>query len=243
MTDKYILITGSSRGLGLSMAQELSNAGYNIILTARDKKNLKTAVKTLNKSLKHKIIKIDFNSDNLEKKLFKKIKDINVVSIIHNYGLNFENDDHPINIEKLESSIYNNFILSLKINNHMYNKLKGKPSKIIYIGSTASLHAKASPSYTLSKSLINTYVKNSSKFFLDHNIFICNILPGILDHKDSVWDKKRINENTKYEYVKKQQPLERFGLPEDITPYVVDIIKQKSLMMTGSTLKLDANYY
>jgi NAD(P)-dependent dehydrogenase (short-subunit alcohol dehydrogenase family) len=157
--------------------------------------------------------------------------------------MNFSNDTHPIDIDIFEKTIYSNFTISLKINNYLYKRLNGNPSKIIYIGSTASLHAKASPSYTLSKSLINTYVKNVSKFYLDYNILICVVLPGILDHEGSVWHKKKESNQEYYNSVKNEQPLKRFAKPKDIAPYVIDIVHQKSLLLTGSIVKLDANSY
>jgi len=240
---KYILITASSKGLGLEIAKQLSFIGYSIILTSNNKQNLKKAKKQLNQDVKHKIIQIDFTKDKLKKKLLNKIQNLPIVAIIHNFGLNLPNDTHPIDIDILQQSIYNNFIVSLKINNFSYKKLQGDPSKIIYISSTASLHAKASPSYTLSKSLINTYIKNISQIFINHNILICAILPGILAHKGSVWDKKKQLEPQKYKDTKQKQPLKRFTIPKDIAPYVVDIIEQKSIMITGSIIKLDANEY
>ncbi len=240
---KYVLITASSKGLGLEIAKQLSFAGYNIILTSRSKKNLKTAKLTLNQKLKHKIIKINFSKDNIKNKLLNKIKDLNLVSIIHNFGTNLDNDIHPIDIDILNKTIYNNFIVSLKINNFCYDKLNGNPSKIIYIGSTASLHAKASPSYTLSKSLLNIYIKNISAEYLKYNIMICAVLPGVLGHNGSCWDKKRVSQPKKYKTTKDNQPLKRFTQPIDISPFIVDIINQNSLMATGSILKLDCNEY
>ena len=240
---KYVLVTASSKGLGFEIAKQLSFNGYNIILTSRSNKNLKKAKKQLNQDIKHKTIQIDFTKDDLEQKLFKKIKKLPIVAIVHNFGLNLPNDTHPINIDILEQSIYTNFIVSLKINNFLYEKLQGDSSKIIYIGSTASLHTKASPSYILSKSLINTYVKNISQTFLNNNILICAVLPGILAHKDSEWDNKKKLQSQKYKDTKEKQPLKRFAIPQDIAPYVVDIIQQKSMMITGSIIKLDANEY
>ena len=136
-----------------------------------------------------------------------------------------------------------NFIKSLEINNALVDSLCGDPSKIIYIGSSASLHAKASPCYTLSKSLINTYVKNISSFYIDKNVSICAILPGILGHKGSEWDKKKKEESEKYYDVMKKQPLKRFIMPEDISPYIIDLISNESFLHTGSIIKLDANSY
>ena len=57
---KYILITGSSRGLGFQIAKELSHIGFQIILVSKDRKNLKKAIGKLNPDLKHLIFSIDF---------------------------------------------------------------------------------------------------------------------------------------------------------------------------------------
>ncbi len=54
----YILVTASTKGLGLEIAKELSFARYNIILAFRSKKNL------------------------------------NIHSIVHNYGENLQNDTY-----------------------------------------------------------------------------------------------------------------------------------------------------
>ena len=241
--NNFVLVTGSSKGLGLEIAKQLSFAGYNIILTSRNKKNLYKAKAKLNPNIEHKIIRIDFTKKASVKKLIEKTKDFNIEAIVHNFGLNLKDDSHDININTLFKSIQYNFANAVEINNKLYKKLKGNPSRIIHIGSTASLHAKASPCYTLSKSLINTYVKNISKYYLGHNISICSVLPGILAHKESQWDKKKSSDPIKYKHTKNNQPLNRFSMPEDIAPYIVDLIKQKSFMHTGTNIKLDANDY
>lgn len=240
--EKYILVTASSKGIGLEIAKDLSFNGYNIILTSRNIENLQYAKNQLDQSLKHCIIAIDFSKDDIYEKLIKKIEHLCIVGIVHNYGINFH-DNHPIDLEILNRSIYNNFLVSLQINNYFYDKLKGDPSKIIYIGSTASLHAKSSPSYVLSKSLINSYIKNISREYIKYNILICAILPGIIVHEGSDWNKKKKLDSTKYEEKKQAQPLKRFAMPCDISSYVVDLINQNSLLITGSLLKLDANEY
>lgn len=240
---KYILITGSSRGLGFQIAKELSHIGFQIILVSKDRKNLKKAIGKLNPDLKHLIFSIDLTKKNSIKKLLEKIADLKIHSIIHNFGIKLDNDIHPIDVNLLRKSIEINFIKSLEINNALVDSLCGDPSKIIYIGSSASLHAKASPCYTLSKSLINTYVKNISSFYIDKNVSICAILPGILGHKGSEWDKKKKEESEKYYDVMKKQPLKRFIMPEDISPYIIDLISNESFLHTGSIIKLDANSY
>ncbi|MGE8453470.1 MAG: SDR family NAD(P)-dependent oxidoreductase, partial [Pseudomonadales bacterium] len=41
------IVTGGSRGIGLSIAQSLLNAGYNVAIVGRSQSNLDAAVKQL----------------------------------------------------------------------------------------------------------------------------------------------------------------------------------------------------
>ena len=69
---KYILITGSSRGLGFQIAKELSHIGFQIILVSKDRKNLKKAIEKLNPDLKHFNIFNRFNEKEFNKKIIRK---------------------------------------------------------------------------------------------------------------------------------------------------------------------------
>ncbi len=240
---KYILVTASSKGLGLEIAKKLSFDGYNIILTSRSNKNLKQAKSELNQKLKHKLIKINFSKDKLDKKLIEKIKNLNIIAVVHNYGTKIKNDSHPVNSNILLKNINNNFLVSLKINNKLFQNKNDKLKKIIYIGSTASLHAKASPSYTLSKSLINTYVKNSAQYYIEKNISICAVLPGILGHIGSEWERKKDIDAKRYTDTKNSQPLKRFSMPSEIASYISAIMQIDNQLISGSVIKLDANDY
>ena len=240
-TKKYAFVSASSRGLGLEIAKELSFDGYNVILTSRSKKNLKKASKELAPQLQHKIIKVDFSKKGAVKKLLKRLEGLNIEVLIHNYSVNIPHDGHPLDTKVVCKSIQNNFLLSLDINNAFVSHKSLK--KIVYIGSTASIHAKASPAYTLSKSLINTYVKNSAMYYTDKGIEIYAVLPGILGHTGSQWDKKKISEPEKYYKVQKAQPLQRFIQPQEVAVYIRKLISVDQLLLSGSVVKLDANDY
>ncbi|MFA6196750.1 MAG: SDR family oxidoreductase [Sulfurimonas sp.] len=237
----YILVTGSTKGLGLEIAKILSYAGFSVIVTGRDEVALSEAKKILNDKVEHKFVKIDFQNDDELDNFLSNLE--NIDSVIHNVGAKLDRDKHPIDIDILNKSINLNFSLSVKINNALVDTSSSNLSKIIYIGSTASLHAKASPCYVLSKSLIDTYVKNISGFYADKGILICGVQAGIVAHAGSDWDRKKKSEPERYNHVKSQQPLKRFLMPIDIAEYVLLLMRVNSLALTGSMIKLDANDY
>ncbi|MCX6050966.1 MAG: SDR family NAD(P)-dependent oxidoreductase [Campylobacterales bacterium] len=237
----YILVTGSTKGIGLEIAKSLSYAGFSVIVTGRDEIALSEAKNILNNKVEHKFVKIDFQNSSEVDNFLSTLE--NIDAVIHNLGAKIEGDKHPINIDVLNKSINLNFSLSVKINNALVDASTSTISKIIYIGSTASLHAKASPCYVLSKSLIDTYVKNISGLYADKGILICGVQPGIIAHAGSDWDRKKESEPQKYNDVKAKQPLKRFLMPVDIAEYILLLMKLNSLALTGSMMKLDANDY
>lgn len=237
----YVLVTGSTKGIGLEIAKVLSYEGFSVIVTGRDDIALNKAKKILSNKAEHKFVKIDFQNDSELEKFLTNLE--NIDAVIHNLGAKIEGDKHPIDIDVLNKSINLNFSVSVKINNALVSAASSNIAKIIYIGSTASLHAKASPCYVLSKSLIDVYVKNISGIYAEKGILICGVQPGIVAHSGSEWDRKRDSEPQKYNNTKAQQPLKRFLMPSDIAEHVLLLIRLNSLALTGSMIKLDANDY
>ena len=76
------LITGASSGIGRDMARYLDNLGYDLVLVARDEKNLKELKNDLKNNIE--IISMDLSSIDNCKKLYNKVKDIDI--LINNAG-------------------------------------------------------------------------------------------------------------------------------------------------------------
>ena len=78
------LITGASSGIGRDMARVLSNRGYDLILVARDKNNLKKLQQELTTNVD--IISMDLSDVENCKNLYEQVKDKNIDILINNAG-------------------------------------------------------------------------------------------------------------------------------------------------------------
>ena len=74
------LITGASSGIGRDMARILSSKGYDLILVARDKNNLKKIKEELNTNIE--IITLDLSIPDNCKKLYEQVKNENLSKTI-----------------------------------------------------------------------------------------------------------------------------------------------------------------
>ena len=78
------LITGASSGIGRDMARVLSNKGYDLILVARNQKELEKLQKELKTNIE--VISMDLSSVENCKKLYEQVKDKNIDILINNAG-------------------------------------------------------------------------------------------------------------------------------------------------------------
>jgi len=180
-----VMITGASSGLGYELGKEFQNSGDNLVLLAR-KNSFQEKDKIFKKQ---KIISLDLLQANIQDEINTLFKQFLPDVIIHCAGSKLNGDEHPIDINLLNQSMNINVNNPISINNYFISKAKkqGKHLRIIHISSDAGLTGRASPSYSIAKGALNTYVKNSARIYKKNNIMICGILP-------SKFDKTNINE-------------------------------------------------
>jgi NAD(P)-dependent dehydrogenase (short-subunit alcohol dehydrogenase family) len=239
---KTILVTGSSRGLGFAIAKELSFAGFNVVLIARDEKLLQKAMSELNPNLKHNYLCYDLTKKDVVKVLdkFLQEKNIRVDGIVHNLGGKVKGDSQPLHVEVLRESMRLNLEVSIEINNYFVPKMiEQGGGKIVHISSSSAKSGNASSAYAISKGALNTYIKNFARYYAKNGICMCGIVPSIIEHEGSEWSKKAINEPQKYKSRKESMPLKRFATPKEIAPYVKAIFEIDSMQITGSIIDLE----
>ena len=90
MEKNYALITGGSSGIGLEIAKDLANRGYNIILVSRNEQNLQDCCKHLSKEFN---VSFDYISSDLANKesvrhIYQTTKErgYNIEILINNAG-------------------------------------------------------------------------------------------------------------------------------------------------------------
>ncbi|DAB33022.1 MAG TPA: short-chain dehydrogenase [Sulfurospirillum sp. UBA11407] len=239
MMCKTILVTGSSKGLGLAIAKDLSKHGFSVVLNARDEKSVDKALTYLNQDNPHYAFCYDLTKQDSVGKLdtYLQKEKIQIDGIVHNLGGKIANDMQPLHVKTLHKSMRLNLEVAIEINNYLIPQMIQRGGgAIVHIGSSSGLSGNAAPAYAISKGALNTYVKNSARYYAKDGVCICSVVPGILDHEGSEWDKKSKLEPKKYEDRKMNMPLQRFGKPEEIAPFVTAIFTSKSMQVAGSIL-------
>ena len=194
--NKTFLISGSSKGIGLKIAESLLNEGANTIITGRSKKLVK---KQFNKLYPKYGLKVAYvNGDIKNNLVLKKIRNIvkkrwkKLDGIVANAGSVKQN----ISSFYSEKDFYwyqkNNFLTAFKFVNYFLDDIKKNKGSIIFISSIASLKDLGAPlGYASSKLSLNYYSKFLANELAKHKVRGNNIIPGNIYFKGGNWDKKK----------------------------------------------------
>lgn len=167
LTDKTVLITGASKGIGYAIAEAFAAEGANIIVNYNDDKSGAEELVSKLKELPVKAISVKADISNTDEVtlMFDEIrKTFSGLDIVVNNAGVFDDNDKPDNLEAFQSVFATNFFGQVDVTRQA-RKIMSK-GKIIFI---SSIHAKlgnGGPSaiaYSSSKAALESYMKNLAK--------------------------------------------------------------------------------
>jgi len=245
LKNKNFIISGSSRGIGLKIAETLLNEGSRVIINGRTKSLLKKEFKNLSLKYGKKVFYIEGDVKN--KAVLKKIKSLikkklkKLDGIVVNAGSSKKQADNFSSEKDYVWNLENNFIPSFKFVNFFLEEMKKSQGSIVFISSIASLKDIGAPfGYASSKLSLNFYSKLLANKVAKYNVRVNSIIPGNILFKGGNWESK-IKKNSKKikNMIKNKVPLNRFGKPEEIADMVTFLLSSKSGFMTGSEIVID----
>ena len=239
LKNKVAIVTGASRGIGRSVAQEISKSGAHVVCVSRSEDDLLKISKKLNdEGFSSSSFVCDVSNSNDFKKLIDDtVSKFNQVDIlVNNAGITKNNL-----IMRMSESDWNTVIdVNLKgvfngIKAVSRQMMKQKYGRIINISSIVGLIGNpGQANYAASKAGVIGLGKAVSKELASRNITVNTIAPGYIE-TDMVED---IQETVK-DNLFKQIPLGRIGKPSDIATAVLYLASDEAGYITGQTLTID----
>ena len=234
---KNVLVTGSSRGIGLEIGKTFLQNDCNVIFTGRNKKKL-----VYKNSYFFKCDLTDETNINelfdFTNKIFNKKLDILVCNL---GGGNYKPSISFSKNKWLEIYNLNFFSTVLTIQRFLELLENSNSPSITCISSICGNASIGCPiPYSTAKASLNHYVQNLSKQIANKNIRINSISPGNILFKGSTWEKKiSKNSNNVSSYIKNNVPLNKIGEPKDISEMVLYLSSDSSKFITGSNIIID----
>ena len=244
LSNKTILITGASSGIGRSCAVQCSKMGASLLLMGRNVDELNRTVSELQPGTKVEMIVADFSKVvDLELVIAEKILTIGkIAGFIHCAGV-----EKTLPLKKQTSEVFQSIfdinvfagfelakIISLK-------KYKAEKASFVFIASVAGMVGESGKTiYSASKGAVISGARSMSMELARSDIRVNSISPAMV--KTPILEKMfdGIGEEATQNIIKKH-PL-GIGEPEDVANACVFLLSDAAKWITGTNLVVDGGY-
>lgn len=240
LTNKTILVTGASSGIGRTTAIECSKLGANLMVTGRDTARLQETMNQLDVSLgqKHQIIVSDLSSEAGVKQLVSECPELD--GVFSNAGIATTLLVKFINSEDL-SNIFNvNIFSHVLLARYLSKKKKlNKGASYVFtasVGGTLAFHLGNSV-YGMSKAAVDSFMKFCAVEFSPRGIRCNSVCPGMIETPMTQLGNTFTKDD--YESDVKKYLLGRYGKPEEVAYTVAFLLSDASSFITGQSIFID----
>jgi gluconate 5-dehydrogenase len=240
LTGRRALVTGSSQGIGFSLAQGLAAAGAKVVLNGRDRAKLDAAVEQLREQgLEVEGDAFDVTDPQAVEAAVGRIEEAGPIDIlVNNAGIQrrMPLEDFPIETwhELMRTNLDSVFYVGQAVARRMIGRRRGKIINIASLMSEAARYSIAP--YTASKGAVKNLTKGMCTDWARHNIQVNAIGPGYF----ATPLNKALVEDPKFNaWLEARTPAARWGKVEELQGACIFLASAASDFVNGQTLYVD----
>ena len=246
LENKVVLVTASTRGIGLACVKACAKEGATVYMGARNmEKAEETAKELCDKGYKVKAVYNDASKDETYKTMIEEVvnNEGRIDVLVNNFGtsdprkdMDISHTDPSVFIDTVNMNLKSVFISSQEAIKHMESSGGGS---IINISSIGGMVPDISQiAYGTSKGAINYLTKLIAVQEARHNIRCNAVLPGM-----TATDAVKSNLTPEFqEFFLRHTPIKRMGLPEEIAAAVVYFASDDAAYTTGQIFAVSGGF-
>lgn len=246
LTNKVALVTGSSRGIGKSIASSLAREGCRISICARDREDLDT---TMNELQEEGAVVLATPLDLTEPQAPDRLIGATVERfgkldiLVNNVGGNRRMDF----VDTTDQDWYEigelNFMSHVRCSRLAIPHLRRAGGGVIVFISSIFGREAGGPGlsiYNVTKTALISLAKIMARELAGENIRVNSVAPGSIRFPGGSWDR-RVREDPEgmKAFIDENLPIGRFGAAEEIADVVTFLVSERASLISGACLNVD----
>lgn len=242
---KVALITGASKGIGLSIAEVFAAAGAKVVISSRNQESLDEMAR----SLKHRGYEVSGiacnvgNLDELKHLVDKTVERYGQIDVlVNNAATNpIFGPIHDTSLEAFDKIVNVNLKAPFQLMKLCFPYLReSAEASVINISSVGGLTPEPGLGmYSVSKAALISMTKVFAKEWGDHGIRVNALCPGLIKTKfsEALWSNDNIMQS-----MIKQLAIKRIGTSDEIATMALFLAASASSYTTGAVLTADGGF-
>jgi 3-oxoacyl-[acyl-carrier protein] reductase len=241
---RIALVTGSSKNIGLAIAQELANQGVRVILTGRNMPELRLALETLSgEKERHLCVEIDFRLpgalEHLKNKIVGTFSEPEI--IVHNLGGSLGVKDLFAPSEDWLKVWQFNLGIAHDINRNFVPIMQSKKwGRVLHLSTLSTETYAGNPAYVSAKCALDGYVKTFSRAVAKDNVLVNALAPGLIDIEGRYFSNlQKTDPDSIKSYYADHLPIARMGTCGEIGKMAAILCSDIVGYVSGSVIRVD----
>lgn len=244
LQNKNVVITGGTKGIGLALARGFLQEGAKVHVIARNiSDSLVSGFENSYVPGTFFFYPCDVSNEEDLKETYKTINERTneaIDIVIANIGNGTGTQVAIAEDAEWNMSWNANFKTALNTGRVFCSQLTRSNGSLLFISSIAGLEFIGAPTeYTTAKAALISFAKTLSHRMAP-NVRVNVVAPGNIWVEDGAWSKKMQADPDKVnEMIATKVPLQRFGLPEEVSDLVLFLSSVKASFITGACFVID----
>ena len=247
LSQKRVLVTGSSRGIGKAIALGFAKEGARVVITGTDSGSVAGTVNEITGEW-GKDRALPFPGDLTDgdairscvERVVREWGGLDVV--VANLGSGKGQRGWDVDQGEWNRLLEVNLLGGVEMVRWAIPHLKkSDAASIVFISSIAGIESLgAPPAYEVAKSGVISFSKYLARLLAGDGIRVNAVAPGNLLFPGSTWDDKlKSDEAGVRSMIDAEVPMKRFGRPEEVADAVLFLASQRASFITGACLVVD----
>ncbi len=239
--EKWVLITGGTKGIGRAVAECLAKSGYQLVLTFAS--DVEAAERARTELASHYGVEVHaLQADNADITMSVELinrhleeRQLYLDAIIMNAGQTCRDAFEEIRWEDWERVFRANVHFPVFLLQRVVGRIR-KGGSVVFTGSLMGIEPHSvSLAYGVTKSAVHSLVRNLVKFLVPYEVRVNGVAPGFVDTE---WQKTKPAEIRRN--IERKVALGRFCEPEEVAEVYKMLIENK--YFNGEIVVVDGGY-
>jgi 3-oxoacyl-[acyl-carrier protein] reductase len=236
---KVALVTASTRGIGLGIAQALASEGARVAIAARTEADVKRTAQ----SLGGLGIAVDLmGADGPRHAVEETVNALGPIDIlVNNLGLRAGSTWSDTGADEFETAFEGNVTVSVRMSQLVLpGMLERGWGRIVAITSVWGRETGGAPAYKAAKAAETSFVKSLAREVAAKGVTVNAVAPGSILWSGGGWDRRqKADPQGIAEFVRQDMPLGRFGTVEEVASVVTYVCSMQASLVNGAVIAVD----